>query len=249
MAAEGAGAFAPREGQRLIAFYDERPAKGVAVHGVDQLPISEAQNFRVQGPAMVKVVYITHPSDDRNLVPFAEYDELLVRDKFNEALRIFNTLGASRVVAKAMRGDVSRAQGTVRAQGGRARFGAAKDSTWDVAYQSSGKGGPAADPRPLAYPQEPGFDAVCDAVLKNGAKTMKLEIVRHSQFSLDGELALGLRKAGFKLGLAGEKTRYGMFVIEATFGRDLSNVPDEEPVTPADAEPPQPKWAPRLRRR
>lgn len=230
---------ASRNGQRLVAFYDQPPTKPHDVRGVDLLPISEAHNYTMQGPAVVKLVYITHPSKERTLVPFADYDEQLVLDKLNEALRVVNCLGASHVVAKSVKGSSTTARGGV--SGRFVSAGGEKATHWDVAYEQKGKGGRAMDPRPLAYPDEPGFEAACVAVLSNGASSVKIEIIRQSQFSVDGELAVSLKKAGFQLGVAAEKTRYSVFLIEAAFGPVIA--PSEPPLAASKApEPPPTGW-------
>ena len=215
-----------RNGQRLVAFYDRPRNSSGDTRGVDLLPIADAQRYVLQGPAVSRLVYITHPSSEQRLVPFADYDEQLARDKLNEALRVVNCLGASHVIAKAMKGSVTSARGGAGASIGSLTIGGEKSARWDVAYEQDGTGGRAADPRPLMYPDEPGFEAACVAVLNNGASSVKIEIIRQSQFSVESELAAGLKKAGFQLGVTAEKNRYSVFVIEARFG-PLAELPPD----------------------
>ncbi len=184
--------------------------------GVEQLPVSEARRFSLPGPVLVKMVYVTHPADESTLVPFAEYDETVMRDKLNEALRVVNELRASRVVAKAVRGDSSGGHAAA-AKGLGINFGGGKAAAWDVAYEQNGVGGPPRDPRPLLYPREPGLEAACVAVLNNGARDVRIEIVRQYQLTVEGDLAAGLKKVGFKLGVALDKSKHSVFVIEAKF--------------------------------
>lgn len=213
---------AQRSGQRLVSFYGLKPVKASDQLGVDQLPLRQASTFDLRGPAITQVVYVTHPSDERRLVPFADYEEELARDKLNEALRVFTALGASRIVATVNRDDETR--GELRAGRGAVgfRIGGDKRSSWDVAFDHRGTGGTSRDPRPLRYPDEPGFDAACEGVLRLGGQRYKIDITRTSQYGVDGELAVRLKKAGFQLGVGGTRTQSNQFVIEAVFGKDAA---------------------------
>jgi hypothetical protein len=207
-----------RTGQRLVTFYDAKPVKAGDQPGVEQLPLVRASNFDLRGPAVTRVVYVTHPSDERRLVPFADYDEELARDRLNEALRVFTELGASRIVATSNRSDTTRAElrAGKRSVGMHLRGDAM--SSWTVAFDHRGTGAPPRDPRPLRYPDEPGVEAACEGVLRLGGQRYKIEIERSTQYGADGELGVRLKKAGFKLGVSGTRTQSNLFVIEAVFG-------------------------------
>lgn len=214
-----------RTGQRLISFYDQAPVQ--KSQGVDQLPLSRSTDFDLQGsPPVVRLIYVTLPSNERKLVPFANYDEELARDKLNEALRVVMSLGASRVVAKAFRGSSRHIGGEAGLPKGigKGRVFVDRAARVDITFQTEGSGGAPVDPRPLRYPDEPGFDAACDAVLKNGTQSLKIEITRQSQFSVESDIAVAFKKVGFRLGASAKKERSNQFVIEAEFAGLRPNV-------------------------
>lgn len=214
-----------RRVQRFVAFFD-RPGKARDSCGVELLPLSDASQYAVNGPVAVDTVYVNLPSSDTRLVAFADYDEQVQQDKLNEALRIVNTLGASYVVAQAVRGSSRSVRAGARAPGGHASVGRRHDDRSDVKFEQRGTGGQPADPRPLLYPDEPGFEAACLNVLNNGGSYVKIEIQRQSQFSVRGDLAMSLQKAGFKLGASSEKSRSTELVIEAHFGANADPIPE-----------------------
>jgi hypothetical protein len=240
---------AERTGQRLVAFYDARPVRRGDRTGVEQLPLSRASSFELRGPAVARVVYVTHPSDERRLVPFADYDEELARDRLIEALRVFTELGASRIVATSNRSDRSRVG--INAGKGVAGLHVAgtHKSSWTVAFDHRGTGAAPRDPRPLRYPDEPGVEAACEGVLRLGGQRYKIEIERTTQYGADGELGVRLKRAGFKLGVSGSRTQSNLFVIEAVFGPEA--VTELDPVVEAASQdqPHDGRPARRLRRR
>lgn len=212
-----------RDGQRLVAFYGgplPRSPNGV---GVDLVPIARAGEFVLTGPAVAHQVYVTHPRNDRQLILFADYDEELARDKLNEALRVFTKLGAARIVATSRRQEVRRAEGRFGPPQVRVGVARQKDATWTLALDQRGTGGSPVDPRPLRYRDEPGFDAVCEGVLRLGVQRGRIEITRSSQFDVDGELAAQLRKAKFQLGFGAKRSQITEFVIEAAFTSQEAN--------------------------
>lgn len=209
-----------RRGQRLIAFYDQKPLKVGDSGGVEQLPVSKSSIFHLDGPAATRVVYVAHPKAENRLIPFAEYDELLARDRLNEALRVFTTLGASRIVATSDRSDRKRRDGRVGVGVAKVRIETKKDSTWTVEIDQVGHGGAPRDPRPLRYPDEPGLDSACDFVLYLGGRRCAINIERTTQYGVDGELAIRLKRAGFRLGVGSTRRQTSVFRIEAAFGAD-----------------------------
>lgn len=55
----------------------------------------------VEGLVRTSLVYVPVPSEAGPfLVPFCEYDDWSLRDRYNEAIRIMNTLGASAIICE-----------------------------------------------------------------------------------------------------------------------------------------------------
>ena len=97
---------------QLVAYYDENPVEVKGRVEIDQSPMSSASGSRsVEGIIRTSLVYVRVPSEAGPfLVPFGEYDEWSLRDRYNEAIRIMNTLGAA---ADHLR-DVSRGRCSAR---------------------------------------------------------------------------------------------------------------------------------------
>lgn len=211
---------------RFVALFEKPPKSTADTAGVDLSPISAAQGFQLQGPAAVKLVYVTHPRNEDRLVPFAEYDEELARDKLNEALRIVNMLGASHVIARAERS--SHASFKARAKAGPLRGGSAerkKSGESEFAYEGHRVGSPPRDPSHLLYPDEPGFHSAVYGALINGARSVRIEIRGLSVFTVSGDLGVSLKKVGFQLGATSETRQFNFFVIEAEFGSAVRLAP------------------------
>ena len=87
---------------QLVAYYDENPVKLKGQLEIHQAPISSAAGSRsVEGAIRTSLVYVRVPSEAGPfLVPFGEYDDWSLRDRYNEAIRIMNTLGASAIVCE-----------------------------------------------------------------------------------------------------------------------------------------------------
>jgi hypothetical protein len=86
----------------LVAYYDEKPI-GLKGHvEIHQAPISAAADSRSsEGAVRTLLVYVLVPSEAGTfLVPFGEYDAWSLRDRYNEAIRIMNTLGASEITCE-----------------------------------------------------------------------------------------------------------------------------------------------------
>ena len=205
------------DGHRLVVFGEELPKKARGL-GIDLVPLGRSHQFDVQdGRPLPNVVYVGHPVRNGVLVPFADYDEQVARDKLQEALRVLNSLGAAEIVAKEERTNTSesRADGPLKVVNG--RFNRKKMVQRKVAYEQHGTGSAPVDPRPLRYPGEPGLDSACEGVLVNGVKTLRIEIISESQFSVDGEIGVMLKKAGLKLGASVQKSELRTFLIQASF--------------------------------
>jgi len=209
-------------GRQLISFFQEPPKRSSNSLGVELLPIEQANGFALPGPAVVGIVYVRHPIDHRELIPFADYDEKLAQDRYNEALRVFTQLGAARIVAASRRQTTKQVVGRLGIRRLGADVGVGKDATWSLTFDQEGDGGVPTDPRPLRFRDEPMLDAVCDGVLNLGVRKGRIQITRSSTLGVDGELGLRLKKAGFKLGVSGTKATVTEFVIEAAFTADAA---------------------------
>ncbi len=84
---------------QLVAYYDEYPVDVKGKVEIHQSPMSSATGSRsVEGVIQKSLVYVQGPSETGPLlVPFGEFDEWSLRDRYNEAIRIMNTLGASEI--------------------------------------------------------------------------------------------------------------------------------------------------------
>ena len=87
---------------QLVAFYDESPVDAKGKVEVVQSPISTAVDVRTpDGAVQPSIVYVPVPSETGTfLVPFGDYDDWSLRDRYNEAIRIMNTLGAATITCE-----------------------------------------------------------------------------------------------------------------------------------------------------
>ncbi len=92
--------------QLEVAYYDETPIEGKDKSNgkveVQQAPISSASGLRsAEGAIRTSLVRHSYRSEAGPfLVPFGAYDEWSLRDRYNEAIRIMNTLGASTITCE-----------------------------------------------------------------------------------------------------------------------------------------------------
>jgi hypothetical protein len=187
---------------QLVAYYDEKPVDLKGQVEIHQSPISSAVGSRsIEGAIRSSLVYVQVASEAGPfLVPFGEYDDWSLRDRYNEAIRIMNTLGASAITCETY-GEV-----TVR-RGLRAKvFGRGVELTQQriensgFDFRHDGAGSAPRDPRPLRWPDEPGFAAAVSSVLENGATEVVINIRSNRTYAIDGALALELKKFGLDLG-------------------------------------------------
>ena len=204
---------------QLVAFYDESPVELKGQVEIQQSPISSAAALRsVEGVLRTSLVYVRVPSEPGPfLVPFGEYDDWSLRDRYNEAIRIMNTLGASAIACETY-GEV-----TVR-RGLRARvFGRGGDLTQQriensgFDFRHSGAGSAPRDPRPLRWANEPGFSAAVSSVLENGATEVGINIRSNRTHSVEGTLGMELKKFGFELGGIAQSSGATTLHIHANF--------------------------------
>jgi hypothetical protein len=194
---------------QLVAYYDESPV--VAAKGkveINQSPIASADGLRSpEGAIRTSLVYVRVPSEAGPfLVPFGEFDDWSLRDRYNEAIRIMNTLGASaitcetygeRTVRRGVRAKIFR-------QGGELTQQRMENSGFD--FRHNGAGAAPRDPRPLRWPDEPGFAAAVASVLENGATEVVINIRSNRTHAINGTLGVQLKKIGFDLGGTTQQT-------------------------------------------
>lgn len=206
---------------QLIAFYDEKPVDLKGHVELHQSPLADAAQSRsVDGAIRRSVVYLEVPNEAGPfLVPFGEYDEWSLRDRYNEAIRIMNTLGASTISCQTFR-EVSkrrRFRAKVLKQGGELTQQRVENSGFD--FHHSGAGSVARDPRPLRWADEPGFAAAVSSVLENQANEVTINIRSNRRHSVNGKLGIQLKKLGFELGGGGEASGVTALHIRAEFPR------------------------------
>lgn len=190
---------------QLVAYFDDEPVQLKDQVELQQVPISSASGSRsVEGAIRTSLVYVCVPSEAGPfLVPFGEYDDWSLRDRYNEAIRIMNTLGASAVSCETYREVVVRrgVRAKLLARGGELAQQRIENSGFD--FRHNGAGSAPRDPRPLRWPDEPGFAAAVSSVLENRATEVVINIRSNRTHAIDGVLGIKLKKLGFELsGLA-----------------------------------------------
>ncbi len=204
---------------QLVAYYDENPVEVKGKVEIHQSPMSAAAGSRsVEGVIRTSLVYVHVPSEAGPfLVPFGEYDEWSLRDRYNEAIRIMNTLGASEISCETFR-EVAVRRG-VRARflgrGGGLTQQRLENSGFD--FRHNGAGGAPRDPRPLRWPDEPGFSAAVTSVLENRATEVDINIRSNRTHATDGTLGVQLKKFGFDLGGGTQHSGATSLHIRASF--------------------------------
>jgi hypothetical protein len=203
---------------QLVAFYDENPVEVGGKVEIHQSPVSSAVGAHSpEGVIRASLVYVHVPSERGLLVPFGTYDEWSLRDRYNEALRIMSTLGAATVTCEAFR-EIAIRRG-VRARllgrGGELTQQRLENSGFD--YRHNGTGSAARDPRPLRWPDEPGFAAAVANVLDNGVTDVDINIRSNRTHAVDGALGVQLKTFGFDLGGEAQSAGATSLHIHATF--------------------------------
>lgn len=163
-----------------------------------------------------------HPLDSNELIAFADYDQRLAQDRYEEALRVFTSLGAARIVATSHRQTTRRLGGRFSLMPNEAYFSRTKEAAWSLAFNQEGDGGPPVDPRPLRFRDVTGLEQMCEGVLRFGLKKGRIQITKSATLNVDGDLAIKLKRAGFKLGVSGSRVLVTEFVIEAAFTPEAS---------------------------
>ena len=204
---------------QLVAYYDEKPLALKGQVEIHQQPLTAAGGVRcVEGAVRSSVVYVQVTSEEGPfLVPFGEYDDWSLRDRYNEAIRIMNTLGASEITCETF-GEVAVRRGVrarVMGRGGQVTQQRIENSGFD--FRHSGAGSAPRDPRPLRWPDEPGFAAAVSSVLDNSATEVVINIRSNRTHATDGALAGELKGVGFDLGGGSERSAATSLHIRATF--------------------------------
>lgn len=205
---------------QLVAYYDEDPLVVKGRVEIQQSPISSASGSRsVEGAIRTALVYVQVPSEAGPfLVPFGEYDDWSLRDRYNEAIRIMNTLGASTITCETF-GEVAVRRGVrarVLGRGGELTQQRIENSGFD--FHHDGAGSAPRDPRPLLrWPDEPGFSAAVSSVLENGATDVIINIRSNRTHAIGGTLGVQLKNLGFDLGGMTEHSGATSLHIRASF--------------------------------
>lgn len=203
----------------LVAFYDEKRVEVKGKVEIQQLPLSSAAGMRCQdGGTRTGLVYVLVSSEPGPfLVPFGAYDEWSLRDRYNEAIRIMNTLGASEITCESFREIAARRgiKAKVFGKGGELTEQRLENSQFD--FHHVGAGSEPRDPRPLRWADEPGFSAAVSSVLENKATVINIHIRSNRTHSIDGSLGGHLRGVGFDLGGGAQSSGATSLRIRATF--------------------------------
>lgn len=204
---------------QLVAYYAENPVEVNRKVELLQAPISSASESRsVEGAIRPGLVYVRVSSEAGPfLVPFGEYDDWSLRDRYIEAIRIMNTLGASAITCETF-GEVAvrrRIRARIFGRGGQVTQRRIEHSGFD--FRHNGAGSAARDPRPLRWPDEPGFSAAVTSVLENGATEVVINIRSNRTRAIDGALGVQLKGLGFDLGGQTERSAATSLHIRASF--------------------------------
>lgn len=207
----------------LVAYYEDEPVKTKDKVEVQQRPLPTTPVPVTDGVLRPGVVYVLvrTPVGPPLHVPFATYDEWSLRDRYNEALRIVNTLGASSIECQSF-AESKRNLGVNisifgKSQGGSAGLKAKKVVNSGFDYSHTGVGSAPRDPRPLKWPDEPGFAAAVVSVLDNKATRVVININVSQKYSRSGSLGKSLQKVGFELGVSSDDSKVSRLHITAEF--------------------------------
>lgn len=204
---------------QLVAFYEEEPTPLKGRVEILQEPVAAAAGARsTDGAIRPSLVYVRRESETGQfLVPFGEYDDWSLRDRYNEAIRIMNTLGAASISCETFR-EVARRRGVRGKLLGRSGgFTQQRVENSGFDFRHEGAGSAPRDPRPLRWPDEPGFSAAVSSVFDNGATEVVINIRSNRTYAIDGSLGVQLSKLGFELGASSQHSGATSLHIRATF--------------------------------
>jgi hypothetical protein len=203
----------------LVAYYDENPIEVEDKVEIHQSPMSAAAgSSSAEGVIRAALVYVRVPSTAAPfLVPFGRYDDWSLRDRYNEAIRIMNTLGAATITCETF-GEVTVRRGLVAKIIGRGpEFTQRRLENSGFDYRHVGAGSAPRDPRPLRWADEPGFSAAVSSVLENRASEVEIYIRSNRTHAVDGTLGIQLKELGFDLGGTTERLATTSLHIRASF--------------------------------
>lgn len=204
----------------LVAYYDEKPIEIKSGLEILQSPRSAAVGERsVEGYIRTSLVYVRVRSEAGPfLVPFGDFDDWSLRDRYNEAIRIMNTLGAASISCETFAEVTGRRSLRAKVFGrGAAEVAQQRIENSGFDFSHEGAGSAPRDPRPLRWPDEPGFAAAVTSVLENSATQVVINIKSNRTHSIEGSLGVSLKKIGFDLGGTTQQSGSTSLHIRATF--------------------------------
>lgn len=185
---------------------------------VDVEPFEHREAYRFHRDMFsARLAYVRHPHYSSFLIPYSEFDDYVLQDKFNETLRVLTELGASSIRCSSHRGRHRRFRAGAKAfdRGVEVSRERSQNSRFD--YSFAGAGGPPTDPRPLRWPGEPGLEAAIEGVIRNGATAVKITVKRDDSISMNTEIPVRLKKIGVELGVHSARGQVDTLEFEATF--------------------------------
>ena len=202
-----------------MSYYEDKPVELKGQVELVQRPIEAAAGVRsVEGAVRTTVVYVEVPSETGPfLVPFADYDDWSLRDRYNEAIRIMNTLGAATIECQTFREVKSRKKlrALVKNKGPKFEQQRIENSGFDFRHSGAGSG-PAGSPPP-ALARRARFR--CGGQQRSRQRSDQRRHQHQEQpHTLRGRRAgLTLSKVGFELGGSAEHSGATSLHISAGF--------------------------------
>ena len=140
---------------QIVAHYEDQPIELKGKVELAQHPLAAARHLRsIDGPVQPNVVYVVvqNPAAPPLLVPFGAYDEWSLRDRYNEAIRIMNTLGASTIECESFRQATRRTwlRLKIASKGPESDLRRVENNAFD--FRHVGTGSAPRNPRPSAGP-------------------------------------------------------------------------------------------------
>jgi hypothetical protein len=187
---------------------------------IDLVDAAEHEKFSFHlGGFHTRLAYRRHPRRPDYLIPYREFDEVILLEKFNEAIRVMTTLGACDVKCTSFRSfDRTRAGRFGWRQNGvdvEATTESEKQVSSGYDYEQHGAGSAPRDPSPLRWPDEPGITSAVDSVLNNRAHSVRISVNREQTRSRN--LEAKLKRLGIALGGTTGKEQADRLLFEATF--------------------------------
>lgn len=210
----------------LVTFYEGEPADLRGKVELEQLPWSDRDSYRSNtGQVRAKTIYALAPQAyegafrqaQKLLVPFSEYDDWSLRDRYNEVLRVMGELGACEIECRTFRVKERRTRLGFKAHRTGTSFEMQRVEGSGYDFHHVGVGSAPRDPAPLKWPEEPGLEAARLNVMNNGAREVELKIHKSSSLRADSELGVRLKKLGFSLGAGHSKGATVVLHVTAKF--------------------------------